>query len=121
MYMIELEDTFTATHAVELPTGRWEKPHEHHWHVKALITAAKLDKNHFVADFVQTGKILRTILDDLDGKNLNTIPAIGPVPTAERVARYVFDRLTTALAHQLPTVTALAVREAEHCWAWFLA
>jgi len=121
MYLIELEDTFNATHAVRLPTGRWESPHRHQWRVRAFIGSSELDENHFVADFAQVGRTLRAILADLENADLNSMPRLEDGASAELVARYIFDHLSQHLTDQRGTVTAVAVREAENCWAWFLA
>jgi len=120
MYLIELTDKFNAVHAVRMAGGEWERPHEHDWRVRVFIGAGKPDRNCMVADFIRVGRLLRDILDGLEGRNLNKITSIGRSPTAELVARYVFDQLSCKLTDRRTDVTAVAVCEAENCWAWYV-
>ena len=72
-----------------------------------------------VADFGAVSRHLRSIIDRLEGQDLNRITALHRCPTAELVARYIFDQLTCRLAETLVSVTAAAVRETDNCWAWY--
>jgi 6-pyruvoyl-tetrahydropterin synthase len=123
MYLIELHDAFNAVHAVRIASGEWEEPHPHVWRVRAFLGADRLNRNYMVADFVHIEKSLRTILDELEGRDLNKLSGLGASPTTELLARYIFDHLARHLAgyHTNVTLAAVAVRETENCWAWYLA
>ncbi len=119
MYLIEIHDSFYATHTVRMPDGSWEMPHSHQWKLRIFLTSEKLNENRMVIDFHDAKKRLRTILDTIEGKNLGELTAIGPVPTAELVAKYIFDRFNELLASDGVKVKSLALCEAEDCWAWY--
>lgn len=121
MFFIELQDKFTASHAVPLPSGQQEASHVHQWRVRVFLGRDELDENGMVADFHWAGEHLRTILAGLEGKDLNQVRGLTPSPTAEVVTRFIFDNLTRRLDDPHLKITAVAVREAENCWAWYVA
>lgn len=119
MYRIELRDEFTAVHAVRMPGGDWETPHAHRWQVRVFIGSGTLDRYGMVADFGTVSKHLRSIIDPLEGQDLNRITELRRCPTAELIARYIFDQLACRLAERGVAVTAVAIRETDNCWAWY--
>jgi 6-pyruvoyltetrahydropterin/6-carboxytetrahydropterin synthase len=119
VYLIEIHDSFSATHTVRMPDGSWEMPHRHQWKLRIFLTRKNLNENRMIIDFVDAKKRLRTILDPLEGKNLGEVSAIGSIPTAELVAKYIFDRFNDLLAPEGVKVKSLALCEAEDCWAWY--
>ena len=121
MFRIELQGEFTASHYIRL-AGRWEQPHSHRWRVKLFLQREKLNRDFVVADFHEIKNILQGILDELDGKELNNIKAIGKAPTAELVARYIFDRMNTIVSSEFCGISmhSIGVCEQSGCWAWYL-
>jgi len=119
MFLVEIQDQFTAGHAVRIDGGAWEKPHTHQWKLRVFLTRPRLNEYAMVVDFHVAGKILRDVLDPLEGKNLNDVSAVGRNPTTELVARYLFDRLTARFARHGVRIKSVAVCEAGDCWAWY--
>lgn len=119
MFLVEIQEQFNAGHSVQVPGGAWEKPHVHQWRLRIFLTRRRLNKYHMVVDFHLAKKILRSVLDRLEGQDLNTIPAIGESPTAELVARYIFDEVSMFLGETEARVEAVALCEADNCWAWY--
>ncbi len=118
MFQIELQDEFCASHYIRL-NGQWEQPHSHTWRVRVFLGRKQLDKDCVVVDFEKARKMLRNILDKLDNKELNSIRELGKNPTAEIVARYLYDELNCVIGEQFPQVIldSIAVCEQAGCWA----
>ena len=119
MFLIEIQESFTADHAVQMPDGQWEPSHSHRWQVRIFLTRENLDAHHMVVDFHQAKELLRRVLDPLEGRNLRDIAEIGPSPTAELVSRYIFQQFDALLAPIGVMVKSLALSESENCWAWY--
>ena len=118
MFQIELLETFSATHSVRMK-GKWETPHRHYWTVRLFFGREKLNRDFMVADFHETRMLVRSVLDHLEGKDLNHIKAIGKSPTTELIARYLFDQINTRLSETGLTIQSVGLCETENCWAWY--
>ena len=117
MYTVTVEERFLATHRVVLPDGTWEPSHEHDWLVRAWFTAEELNEYGQVIDFEVAKAALGSVLTELNGTNLNENEAIeGVCPSAELVARYVFQRLR---GRGLARLRRIEVTEAPGCVASF--
>jgi 6-pyruvoyl-tetrahydropterin synthase len=121
-YEVCVECCFTASHAVRLPDGSLEPPHEHGWNVTATFRSEKLDPvMGVVIDFLAVQEALAAITSELEGKDLNALLADSSASgaSAERVAEF----LARALMRRLGGGTSLyrlAVSEAPGCWAaWY--
>ena len=121
MYMIEIQDQLIADYAVVFPSGEREPSHTHCWQFRLSLTRKELDQHNMVIDLHAVQTLLKEILSPLQGCDLNRNESLGPSPTAELVARFIFDRLTEKLAAIAPDVRvkSLGVSEAQNCWAWY--
>ena len=117
MYSVSVEARFSAVHRVRLPDGTLEPPHRHEWIVRASFARAELDQLGMVVDFSAAQSGLRSVTARLDQKELNTCEGLtGQNPTAEVVARYIFQCLVDA---GFSTVSRVEVTEAPGCVAAF--
>jgi len=115
MYAISVEATFNATHRVHLPDGSLEPLHGHDWHVRAHFESESLDAHAMVVDFVDTQQKLRDVVTAFHHTCLNDHPRFTEAsPTAEVVARVLFDSLRRTGLNQLVCVE---VTEAPGCIA----
>jgi 6-pyruvoyl-tetrahydropterin synthase len=90
---------FSADHALTLYLGEREDSHNHVWRVAVEVGADRLQPEHFALDFHAVHNALRSVVNPLDGTNLNQHPRIGlPSPTAERVAEVLAEDLGGLLA-----------------------
>jgi 6-pyruvoyltetrahydropterin/6-carboxytetrahydropterin synthase len=114
-YTVVVAGEFNAMHRVRLPDGSYEPQHGHDWQVRVHFAAESLDDRGMVVDFVEASEALTATLGQLQHQDLNQLPAFqSSDPTAELVARWIFDALTE---RQLPALSAVAVREAPGCVA----
>ncbi len=120
MFQIELNDKFRASHRIRL-NGQWEELHWHNWQVRVFFSRKRLDKNSIVMDFDEGRKILRNLLNEIENKELNRIEQIGKNPTAEMIARYLYDKINSITRERFRDVEldAVGICETEGCWAWY--
>ena len=129
-YEVSVDNSFAAYHSLPLPCGETEPRHEHHWHITAVFAAEQLDDvMGVVIDFLAVDKAMKAICSDLEGGDLNTLPAFADgKASAERVAAFLAGELAAALADELgtpgepgPWLARVRVTEAPGCAATFIA
>lgn len=103
-----------------MPDGRLEQPHEHLWQVTATFRAEGLDQTMgVVIDFAKVRVALKSITDELEGTDLNTLAGFTDGgPSAERLAELLAGRLLARIDTDR-TLYRVAVTEAPGCSAAF--
>ncbi len=91
MFTVRVEAEFAAAHFLSHYHGKCEHLHGHNYRVRLWAKGNDLDDGGMLADFGQLKKILREIAAGLDHKNLNDLPFFKNDPSAERIAKYIFD------------------------------
>lgn len=105
MFTVTVEATFSAVHRVRLRDGSLEPHHGHDWLVRAHFTRVGLDDSGMVVDFIEARSALQAAVAQLHHADLNEHAAFtGLNPTAEVVAKHVFDRLKTSGPAQISRV-----------------
>lgn len=118
-YQATIETTFTATHALCLPDGRYEPTHSHDWPVAVTVQSDQLDAMACVMDFHELEKIVADILEPWHNQHLNEVaPFAGEAinPSAERVAEQIALAVMKCLSGSV-TLAATSIGEAEGCTA----
>lgn len=100
MYEVRVEADFAAAHFLRDYHGKCERLHGHNYRVEAYASGEVLDRGGMLLDFAVFKSALRAVCDDLDHTNLNDIAAFDQNPSAERIAKYIFDALEASLAEQ---------------------
>ena len=115
MFLVIVEAEFSAVHRLRLADGTVEPQHGHDWSVRACFARPQLDDCGMVIDFQHARSLLESALEPLHHTDLNHHEAFrGLNPTAELVARYVFERIAERETH---TVRRIEVTEAPGCVA----
>ena len=102
MYYARVEAWFSAAHFLSHYRGKCEKLHGHNYKVRLWARGEKLDEGGMLADFSLLKKALKEVLEPLDHSNLNDAEAFqgNPIandPSAERIARFIFERVSEKL------------------------
>ncbi len=98
MYRLGVKRQFSAAHKLEGHPGRCSRLHGHTWTVEAVLRSSKLGPDGLVVDFEDLETALDEAIDPFDHEYLNEVsPFDGLAPTAENVARTIFDRLKVAV------------------------
>jgi 6-pyruvoyltetrahydropterin/6-carboxytetrahydropterin synthase len=98
MYSVRVEADFAAAHSLTHYHGKCERLHGHNYVVRAWARGTQLGDGGMLIDFVVLKGALREIVGELDHTNLNDEPAFSGDPSAERIAKLVFDRLEKRLS-----------------------
>ncbi len=100
MYKIKVKDEFAAAHRIKDYPGKCENLHGHNFAAEVEMAAKELNSLAMVIDFKVAKKMLKEVLDELDHKYLNEMAefAENDDPTAERLAKYIFDGIAAKLA-----------------------
>jgi len=94
MYELTVRDHFDAAHSLRGYPGECRKLHGHTWDVEVMVAGETLDEIGIVYDFKRLKTDLRAVLDDYDHVFLDEIAPFDQLnPTAENLARVVYDRL----------------------------
>ena len=100
MYEVRVTADFAAAHFLRDYHGKCERLHGHNYTVYAHVRGETLDAGGMLVDFAVLKGALRTVVGALDHTNLNDNPAFAQNPSAERIARYIYDGLLAELAAQ---------------------
>ena len=95
--------------------GKCDRLHGHNWVVEAAFRGTQLDDLGMLIDFKIAKKVLADLLDEFDHYYLNDFPPFnaGVNPTAENLARIIYERLEARAEVQASPaeLTALTVWE----------
>lgn len=105
MFTVRVEADFSAAHFLTEYHGKCENMHGHNYLVRAFARGTELDKAGMLVDFGILKGALRKVAGFLDHKNLNEVPEFQNSPSAERIARYIFN----AIKADIPGMPLLAV------------
>lgn len=93
MYEVRIEATFAAAHRLLHYHGKCERLHGHNYKVHVWAAGDQLGEGGMLLDFGLLKAALGEVLAGLDHGDLNEIPEFAGDPSAERIARYVFERI----------------------------
>lgn len=99
MYELKVLTRFAAAHQLKEVTEKCENLHGHNWKVEFCVAGKELTSGVLV-DFGIVKKRLNEIIDTLDHRFLNELPAFSEAnPSSEQIAKYIaeeFERLSGA-------------------------
>jgi len=97
MYTVRVEGDFSAAHFLRSYRGKCEQLHGHNYRVRLWAQGRELDEGGMLVDFALLKNTLRQICRTLDHTNLNDNPIFDNNPSAERIARHIFEEASQAL------------------------
>jgi 6-pyruvoyltetrahydropterin/6-carboxytetrahydropterin synthase len=114
MYELRIITQFAAAHRLENFYGKCEALHGHNWKVEVFLMGDLLDNAGLLMDFGQVKARTRELLEELDHKYLNELPAFRDQnPSSENLARYLFERLGATLNRDGVKVCRVSVWESD--------
>lgn len=110
MFEVRVEAEFAAAHFLKDYHGKCENLHGHNYRVFAHAKGDSLDEGGMLIDFGELKAALRKVCKVLDHTNLNDLQENGAFvfmqnPSAERIAKYIFDKIK----QELPSCPLYAV------------
>jgi 6-pyruvoyltetrahydropterin/6-carboxytetrahydropterin synthase len=118
MFTIAKRFGFAASHVLTAVAEdhRCRRMHGHNYEVEVLCSSTDLDERSMVVDYFDLDPVKAFIDTRLDHRHLNDV--IDAEPTAERLARWIFERLNDELPAEVAhRVTAVRVHETPRTWA----
>ena len=116
MFQVNVEETFSAGHALRGYKGKCENPHGHNYRVRVTVEGAQLDGIGLLCDFTHLKHTLKEIIRGLDHQFLNDLEPFRSVnPSAENLAKYFYEESARRVA-SLPTrarITDITVWETD--------
>ncbi len=100
MFEVRVEADFSAAHFLKDYNGKCENLHGHNYKVYAHVKGEELNEGGMLLDFTKLKGALRTICKELDHTNLNDKEIFLQNPSAERIAKYIFDGIIELLSRE---------------------
>ena len=119
MFTVSVKTGFRAAHQLTLPDGSKEPVHSHNWAVIADVSADSLNAMGVAMDFRRLKTAVDNIIGEFDNKSLDKFDYFRRNnPSAENVAKYVYEKLEPKLPKGLK-VQSIKVVEEPGCSAKF--
>lgn len=97
MYELTVKSEFEAAHYIKNYPGKCARLHGHNWVVEAIVRGDTLNELGILIDFKVLKDALNKVLDEFDHQYLNKLEIFAEKnPTAEIIAKEIFDKLSTA-------------------------
>ena len=101
MYSVRVTADFSAAHFLGSYHGKCEKLHGHNYHVRLWAKGKELGEGGMLVDFAVLKDALRQVCKTLDHTNLNDNAVFTGDPSAERIARHIFDEVSKLLSPEI--------------------
>ena len=124
MYQLRVETDFSAAHFLSHYHGKCERLHGHNYKVRLWVRGPELNEGGMLVDFSLLKKVLKEVVSLLDHTNLNDMEAFKNDPSAERIARFIYEGVGEKLPlAEMPglSLEAVDVFENEGCMARYNA
>jgi 6-pyruvoyltetrahydropterin/6-carboxytetrahydropterin synthase len=120
MFKVAVKRQFSAAHSLPGHKGKCARLHGHSWSVEAVLSSEELDSGGMAIDFDDAARMLQKVIDPYDHRHLNELDQFAGVsPTAENVARLVFDGMLELLeaSGSAAVLRSVTVWESPDSWA----
>jgi 6-pyruvoyltetrahydropterin/6-carboxytetrahydropterin synthase len=112
IYEIFVTTQFAAAHSLPGHPGNCARLHGHNWKIMVFVRSKELNGLGIALDFGHLEAGIQEILRDLDHYNLNDLPAFKEAnPTAENLARFLYEELGQRLNSEALRVSKVQVSE----------
>ncbi len=118
MFELDVENSFSAGHALRGYRGKCENPHGHNYKVRLTVAGETLDGIGLLCDFKDVKALMNAVIDRLDHQYLNDLEPFRELnPSAEMLARYFYteiDALLREITASRARVRRVKVWETDH-------
>ena len=113
MYELKVKAAFEAAHRIAGYPGKCDRLHGHNWQVEVSVNGTELDRLGMLVDFKEVKGLLKDILGKLDHYYLNELPPFsqGLNPTAENIAKYIYEEMAAGAKWPNAALAAVTVWE----------
>ena len=115
MYEIKIVTTFAAAHSLRNYPGNCKNIHGHNWKIEVVMQSEHLDDLGMSIDFRMLKQETAGLLNALDHTFLNDHSPFNTInPTAENMARWLYEALSKRVNGPHAKVSRLSVWENEN-------
>lgn len=115
-FLTKVNTSFSSAHQIHGYDGPCARMHGHNWLVEVEVMATKLDDIGIGIDFKHIKKATNDIIDTIDHRCLNEIPPFTQInPTAENIAKWLYDQLKITLNNDDIKLSAVTLFETDNC------
>ena len=94
MFVLKIVTDFASAHSLRDYPGDCSRLHGHNWQVEVMVSSQVLDESGIAIDFREIKKQTKVVVKRLDHQYLNEIKPFDVLnPTAENIAKYLFDEI----------------------------
>ena len=94
MFVLKIVTDFASAHSLRDYPGDCSRLHGHNWQVEVMVSSQVLDESGIAIDFREIKKQTKVVVKRLDHQYLNEIQPFDVLnPTAENIAKYLFDEI----------------------------
>ncbi len=113
-YTLKVVADFASAHTLRDYPGDCSRMHGHNWKLEVDVTAIALNEHGMGMDFKIIKAAARKLAKTLDHCYLNDISPFDMVnPTAENIARYFYQHLTTMLNTDTAKISGVTLWETD--------
>ncbi|MBI5843090.1 MAG: 6-carboxytetrahydropterin synthase [Deltaproteobacteria bacterium] len=122
MYELKVRTRFAAAHRLAMVGHKCENLHGHNWTIEVVLKGDSLDGGGVLMDFGIAKKHLAGVMDSLDHKFLNELPAfLSCPPSSENIARIVAVSMAERIDSDRVKVYSATAWESEDSAATYIA
>jgi 6-pyruvoyltetrahydropterin/6-carboxytetrahydropterin synthase len=113
-YTLKILADFAAAHTLRNYPGDCSRMHGHNWKLEVEVTATALNEHEMGMDFKTIKTATRELAKTLDHRYVNDIPPFDKInPTAENIAQYFYQNLSTTLNNDIAKVSGVTLWETD--------
>ena len=99
MFLVSVDESFAAGHALRGYRGKCENVHGHNYKIRVTLEGSDLNSIGLLYDFKDLKEAIQCNIRKLDHQFMNDIPPFDAInPSAENLAKYFYEEVTRLLA-----------------------
>ena len=117
MFLVSVEESFAAGHALRGYRGKCENVHGHNYKIRVTLEGSDLNSIGLLYDFKDLKEAIQCNIRKLDHRFMNDVPPFDAInPSAENMAKYFYDEVTRLLTELTPRPEAACRVRAVTVW-----
>ncbi len=112
MYELTVERSFSAAHCIPEHLGKCARLHGHTYRAVITVAGEQIGGQGMLMDFADLKARCDEVVSVLDHQHLNALPEFAEiVPSAEALARFIYEQVRAALSQEPVRVARVSVYE----------
>jgi 6-pyruvoyltetrahydropterin/6-carboxytetrahydropterin synthase len=120
MFELKILTHFAAAHQLAMVAKQCENLHGHNWKVEVCVAGETLNDAGVLIDFGELKAYISDIIHELDHKFLNELPYFDNIPSSEKIAVHIAEKLQEKLKDTNLRVSRITTWESENAAATYI-